>query len=84
MPISIKDRETDRLAREMSVLTGESITEAIKLSLKERMRKLKAQRNPSGLAAELDRIALEIAALPVLDNRTADEIIGYDEYGLPR
>jgi antitoxin VapB len=35
------------------------------------------------LADELDRIALRCAALPLLDTRSDDEILGYDERGLP-
>ena len=35
------------------------------------------------LADELDEIALRSASRPVLDNRTPDEILGYDENGLP-
>jgi len=83
MALSIKDEEADRLARQVCALTGESITEAVKSSLKERLRMLEGQRNPERLAAELDRIALMIAAMPDLDTRSADEIIGYDEFGLP-
>ena len=36
------------------------------------------------LADELDEIALHCARLPVRDPRSADEILGYDEHGLPR
>lgn len=36
-----------------------------------------------GLAADLDAIALRCAALPVLDERSEEEILGYDEQGLP-
>ena len=39
--------------------------------------------NRWGLADKLDRIALDCASLPAVDNRSADEILGYDEYGLP-
>jgi antitoxin VapB len=35
------------------------------------------------LADELDEIATHCASLPVLDSRRAEEILGYDEYGLP-
>jgi hypothetical protein len=35
------------------------------------------------LADELDEIVLRFAQLPVLDARSPDEILGYDEYGLP-
>jgi antitoxin VapB len=36
------------------------------------------------LADVLDQIALDCASLPVLDARPADEIIRFDEHGLPR
>jgi antitoxin VapB len=85
MALSLKDPETDRLAREVARLTGESLTEAVRTSLAERLERERHRRGRSGksLAEELDEIALRCAALPDLDNRTADEIIGYDENGLP-
>lgn len=36
------------------------------------------------LADDLDQIALHCSRLPVRDPRTPDEILGYDEHGLPR
>jgi antitoxin VapB len=36
------------------------------------------------LADELEAIAEHCANLPVLDPRSADEILGYNEHGLPR
>ncbi|MFO1153441.1 MAG: hypothetical protein U1E42_07215 [Rhodospirillales bacterium] len=38
---------------------------------------------PLRLANDLDRIAKRCAALPVLDPRTPDEILDYDDHGLP-
>jgi antitoxin VapB len=49
--------------------------------LAQRLRRARARRR---LADELDEIALHCSALPVRDTRTADEIMGYDENGLPR
>jgi hypothetical protein len=37
----------------------------------------------SQLLRDLTAIRLRCAALPVLDERQADDIIGYDEHGLP-
>ena len=34
--------------------------------------------------ARVHALIAKIHALPVLDSRTPDEIIGYDEFGLPR
>ncbi|KZD10003.1 type II toxin-antitoxin system VapB family antitoxin [Oceanibaculum pacificum] len=83
MALSIKDDEADRLARELAKRTGESLTEAVTQALKERLQRLQLQKHRS-LADELDDIALRCARLPRQDGRSADDIIGYDEYGLPR
>ena len=84
MALSIKDPEADRLAREVARLTGETLTEAVTESLRERLERVRHRRAGPSLAAELDEIALRCAALPMRDARTAEEIIGYDESGLPR
>ena len=51
---------------------------------RERSAETPARRTPRRLADDLDEIALHCARLPVLDPRTPDEILGYDEHGLPR
>lgn len=82
MAISIKDPETDRLARALAETTGESLTTAIRRALEERLGR---QRNRSarGVAAEVRRIQQRLARLPVRDPRSADEMLGYDNHGLP-
>jgi antitoxin VapB len=84
MALSLKDPETDRLAREVSKLTGESLTEAVRIALTERLEREKLRRGmpKTDLAEQLDALAAEFAALPVLDARAPDEIIGYDENGM--
>jgi antitoxin VapB len=84
MAISLKDPEADRLAREVSARTGESLTEAIKVALRERLARLKGGSRRRALRDELREIAERCAALPTLDERPAAEILGYDERGLPR
>ena len=80
MSFSIKDSKTDALVHQLAALTGESITEAIFQSVKERLERLKTQKNsPYSLAQELDTIAQRCASLPVLDSRSPEELIGYDE-----
>jgi antitoxin VapB len=83
MVFSIKDSETDALVRQLAALTGESITEAVFLSVKERLERLKPKNSAYSLAQELDAIAQRCASLPVLDSRSPEELIGYDEQGLP-
>lgn len=62
-------------------MTGETLTEAVRTSLAERWL-LKRGMAPS-LEAEIDAMVKRVAALPVFDDRSADDIIGYDENGLP-
>jgi antitoxin VapB len=83
MPLSIKDPRTDRLARELAEKTGETITEAVTKAVAERLQRVKARRRGRSLANELDEIAKRCAALPELDSRPAEDILGYDEDGLP-
>jgi antitoxin VapB len=84
--LSLKDPETDRLARQVARLTGETLTEAVRKSLAERLarERLRRGRPHKSLADELNEIALHCANLPELDRRPTDEIIGYDEEGLWR
>ncbi len=86
MALSLKDPETDRLAREVARLTGESLTEAVRKSLAERLERerLRRGRPARGLAEKLNEIARHCAALPDIDTRSPEEIIGYDEHGLWR
>lgn len=84
MAFSIKNPEADRLARKLAEVTGETLTDAVTKSLKERLDRVRARRRGRSLADELDEIAKRCAALPILDARPADEILGYDEQGLPR
>jgi antitoxin VapB len=83
MALSIKDPEADRLAREVAKATGETLTMAVVRSLRERLARVRRPRGPR-LSEELLKIGRRCADLKVQDSRSADEIIGYDERGLPR
>jgi len=82
MAFNIKDPEADRLVRELADRTGETLTEAIVVSVRERLSRIREARTPS-LAEEIGRIAKRCGSRPVLDARTPDEILGYDDAGLP-
>lgn len=84
MAISIKSLETERLAREIAAKTGESLTGAIQKSLEERLERLKHQRRRQILSMQLEDILRRVDQLPILDSRSPDEVLGYDEHGLPR
>jgi antitoxin VapB len=84
MALSIKDPEADRLARELARQTGESITEAVIVSLRERLARQRARKKAPARRSKLRELRASMRELPVLDDRTPDEILGYDELGLPR
>lgn len=84
MALSIKDPEADRLARQVAARTGETLTTAIVVALRERLARLAGRRRRRRLRDELREIAQRCARLPTLDDRPADEILGYDERGFPR
>ena len=83
MALSIKDPEADRLAREVANATGETLTAAIVQSLRERLTRIR-RRKARGLSEELLRIGRRCSELPVEDTRSDEEILGYDDRGLPR
>lgn len=84
MALNIKSEEADRLARHLSRVTGESLTEAVTAALRERLARVEGARRAPSLRDEIRRIQERVAALPVLDDRTDEEILGYDDAGLPR
>jgi antitoxin VapB len=84
MALSIKHPEADRLARELAERTGESLTGAIINALRERLRREQGRVRSPRLRDEIRAIRQRCAALPIKDHRSTDEILGYDERGLPR
>ena len=85
MPLSIKAPEADRLARQLAKTTGETITVAVTVALSERLAREERKRRSAAmrLADDLMEIGRHCASLPVFDSRSSDEILGYDENGLP-
>ena len=84
MALNIRHAETERLAAELARETGETKTEAVTKALRDRLTRVRRDRTAGrGLAHDLNDIGRRCAALPVLDERAPDEILGYDERGLP-
>ena len=83
MALNIRNRTTEDLAATVAKLTGETKTEAVTRALRDRLDRIRRERVGRNLAEELDEIALHCASLPVLDDRTVEDILGYDERGLP-
>jgi len=83
MALNIRNAEAERLAAELAQYTGETKTEAVTKALEERLERVRREKTGYRRYDELLEIAERCASLPVLDDRPADEILGYDENGLP-
>lgn len=83
MALSIKNPETDRLAHELAEATGETVTMAVTKAIKLRLDALNPRSAAARLIEDVRHIQQLVASLPDRDSRSADEIIGYDEFGLP-
>ena len=84
MALNIRNAETEQLAEALARLTGETKTRAVTVALRDRLNRLQWGRSGRSLAQELEEIADHcFSSLPVLDCRDTDEILGYDEIGLP-
>ena len=84
MALSIKDPEADALARKLAALTGETLTEAVMVALRERLARAKRAAQRPRREERLRRLRASFARLPVLDDRPAHQLVDYDEDGLAR
>jgi antitoxin VapB len=82
MALNLKSPEADRLARDLAAATHESLTDAVIVALRERLARVRDQQGPD-MTVRLRRLSAWYTSLPVEDPRPADQIIGYDEHGLP-
>jgi antitoxin VapB len=85
MTILIKDEETDQLVRELAARTGDTITDTVKKAVRRELQRVPP--NQDEIAVRKRRLAELLAyfdSLPhINEHLTNDEIIGYDENGLP-
>ena len=81
MAISIKNPLAEKLARKVAEETGESLTQAIIRSLEERLERLQGRKQVAGIEEEIIWISGHCSALPDLDERSPEQILGYDESG---
>ncbi|MDQ3261686.1 MAG: type II toxin-antitoxin system VapB family antitoxin [Pseudomonadota bacterium] len=81
MSLTIQDANAERWARRLAEATGESIPQAVTRALEERLQKISLV-SPSFVRAErILAVAKRGGALPELDRRSPDAILGYDEDG---
>jgi antitoxin VapB len=79
MALNIKSRETEQVVRNLAKRTGLSITEAVHQAAVEKLHRMDDDRERRRQAVY--EIIERAKALPILDTRTEDEILGYNEHG---
>jgi antitoxin VapB len=82
MHLNIKNHEAHKLATELAGLTGESLTSAVTVALQERLARERRRRRSDQVVARLMKIGSQYSALADT-GRSPDEILGYDDQGLP-
>ena len=83
MALNIKNDETYRLVVALAQETGESLTEAVTVAVRERLEALRRRHSQRQVAQAVREIQAFVERIPDRDSRSAEDIIGYDEHGLP-
>lgn len=83
MPLNIKDPNTEKVVPELAAISGKAVTTAVRSAAKERLQRIRRDKAGRRLADELLAIGTRCSALPDLGIRSADDLLGYDEHGLP-
>jgi antitoxin VapB len=82
MALNIKDPSTEQSVRELAAATGEGLTATVRRAVEERLARLRREKGRD-LLAEIKAISDHFVALPDLDPRSDEELVGYDENGAP-
>ncbi len=85
MALHITNPKANKLARKLAKQKGETLTDAVIRALEERLERDQARKaaDIEARKAAILEILAKMDKLPVLDPRSPDEILGYDENGLP-
>jgi antitoxin VapB len=82
--LNIKDPEVHALALELARRTNRSMTEVVRQSLRDSLALARGRRaDTSRVVNRVMEIAGRASSRPVLDQRSPEAILGYDEHGLP-
>jgi antitoxin VapB len=76
----IKNPIAHRLAEQISKRTGGTLSDAVISALEDKVQQTGQPIN----RMKVEALCAKIQSLPVLDPRTPDEILGYDDLGIPR
>ena len=90
MSINIKNKEADRLLAELRSSTGKGASELVLDLLRRESARIAAEQRSGTDQIEVERILAATREMqrlwresPVIDPRSPEEILGYDENGLP-
>jgi len=83
MALNIRNPEAERLTAELARLSGETKTDAVIHALRDRLDRVRREKRKRSLEDEVEEIVAQFKSLPVYDDRSAEELLGYDENGLP-
>lgn len=81
MALNIKNTTVECLAAKLAQLSGESKTQAVLKALEERLERLSGERDAPDLLNDILEISKRCAQLPDRDERSVEEILGYDQQG---
>ena len=81
MPISIKNTDVEHLARVVAAEAGESLTDAVRHALEERLERIRGSRRAPTNFESIMEVSRRCRALPDYDERAPEEVLGYDEHG---
>ena len=80
--MNIRSAKVDELAQRLARRTGEDVETALERAIEERLSRV-APPIPADSKAAIDSFFERVSRMRVLDPRSADEIVGYDRFGLP-
>ena len=82
MTVLIRDEEADRMIRQLAERTGETITDAVKGAVSEKLARTPLSEDEvAERRAKIEAVLARLDAMPTVDHRPADEIIGYNDKG---
>jgi antitoxin VapB len=86
MGILIRRAETEEKIRELAERTGETITDAVDRAVDERLTRIGSRKRAGRVDWQrLEKLVSKVRSTPAINEHlTNDEIVGYDESGVPR
>ncbi len=82
MALSIRNPKAERLAREIIAISGGNITKVVINALEDQLERLRGRRTHTDIVKEIMTISSRCSAIPDIDKRDPDEILGYNNTGV--